>query len=61
MTTAALTNALTFRRFLPPEFEVRLSWSWHDWTCGYVGEHADLGMTALVLGPLMVHFDWAIA
>ena len=50
------------RQALPAGFEVSTTWSWHDtWKFGYAGECADLGTAALVLGPLIVHFDWDIA
>ena len=58
MTASTLNTKLA--RLWPREFTVSLAWSWDDWAWGYCTEFADLGMTALVLGPLHIQFDWAI-
>jgi hypothetical protein len=61
MPTAIAHQTLPFRRLLPPDFEVSLSWDWDDdWAWGYCSTFADLGAATLVLGPLHVRFDWAI-
>ena len=58
MRTATLNNTLA--TFLPPGFAVSLAWYWDGWALGYCGKFAELGMSALVIGPLQVHFEWSI-
>ena len=58
MTAATLNTNLA--RLWPREFAVSLAWSWDDRALGYCSEFADLGMSALVLGPLHIQFDWSI-
>ena len=41
-------------------FAVALAWSWEEWAWGYCSEFAELGFSALVLGPLHVQFEWKV-
>jgi hypothetical protein len=49
--------------FALPAFNVptiTFGWSWEDRSFGYTAAFAELGMTALIIGPLFVEFDWGI-
>lgn len=43
-----------------PNFKASLAWSWADQAWGYCREFEELGMTALVLGPVHIQFEWDV-
>jgi hypothetical protein len=42
------------------DLRVEFGWSWSDMAFGYCRTFEELGMTALVLGPLHIQFEWEI-
>jgi hypothetical protein len=40
--------------------KITFGWSWEDRAYGYTRAFAELGLTALVIGPLFVEFDVGI-
>ncbi len=49
--------------FEPSQFNlprIHFGWSWHDRAFGYTAAFAELGLTALIVGPLFIEFDRGI-
>ena len=51
---------LEYVRDLLRKSRIAFAWDWSARAWGYCREFESLGMTALVLGPMHVQFDWDI-
>ena len=57
---ASVPSGLSYVLDLLKRARVEVGWDWSNRAFGYCREFEELGMTALVIGPLHVQFDWDI-
>lgn len=57
---SSTASRLTYVRDLLTKARVNVGWDWSARAFGYCREFEELGMTALVIGPVHIQFDWDV-